>query len=368
MILHLLERVTVVAAAIPAVMTCVNLLVYRRPGAAAGAGVPAVSVLIPARNEERGIAACVESVLASRGCEFEVVVLDDASTDRTAEIVAEIAARDARVRLVRATALPDGWNGKQHACWELTHAARYDVFCFLDADVRVGPEAVARAAASLGRMRVELVSGFPRQQTGTFLERLVIPLIKYVLLGYLPMLGTRYTRLVGFGAGCGQFMMVRRAAYLVAGGHAVIRTTMHDGILLPRLFRRGRFRTGLVDLSRLAVCRMYRSAGEVWRGLSKNATEGMAAPGAILPFTVLLLGAGVMPFLLWPFAGRGWWVVVALAYFPRVVGVVRFGDSVVSAVLHPVGIFVLLVLQWNALVRKIAGKTVGWKERSYRVG
>lgn len=371
MIFHLLEQTALVTAAIPAVLTSINLFLYRQPPRMAAA-LPQVSVLIPARDEEQGIAGCIESVLMSWGCEIEVIVLDDASTDRTAAIVAEIAARDARVRLVHAPALPVGWNGKQHACWNLAQSARHDVFCFIDADVRLAPEAVARMAAFLEQSRAELVSGFPREVTGTFLERLLIPLIHYLLLGFLPMLGMRYTQLPGFAAGCGQFIMVRREAYFAAGGHAAIRTTMHDGILLPRLLRRHRYATDIADLSQLASCRMYRSAGEVWRGLSKNATEGMASPGSIVPFTILLFGSAILPLLLLPFADARTrpmlWVVVALAYFPRLVAVLRFKDSAISALLHPFGLATLLVLQWNALVRKLAGKSATWKERTYSVG
>ena len=374
MMLQFLERTALVTAAIPAAMTCLNLLLYRQPPRLrrTAGSLPRLSVLVPARNEERSIGACLESILRTRGCEIEIGVLDDASSDRTAEIVRELAARDPRVRLAHAPPLPAGWNGKQHACWVLAQQATTGLFCFLDADVRLAPDALARLHSFLEQTRTHLVSGFPYQQTETFLERLLIPLIQFVLLGYLPMLGTRYTRLAGFAAGCGQVMLVRREAYLAAGGHSAIRTTMHDGILLPRLLRRHGFTTDLTDLSRLAVCRMYRSAAEVWSGLGKNATEGMASPGSILPFTILLFGSALLPWLLLPFAAPGQrtllWFTIALSYLPRAMGLVRFRDSELSALLHPLGIAVLLALQWNALARKLTGKTATWKERSYQVG
>src|SRR5204862_2615144 len=145
------------------------------------------SVLIPARNEELGIAAAIRSVLASQNVELEVIVLDDASTDRTADIVRALATEDPRVRLEPAPPLPSGWCGKQHACFALSKLARYPVLTFLDADVRLTPDALARMAALLDRSGAALVSGFPRQETGTFLEKLVIPLINWLLSCYLPM-------------------------------------------------------------------------------------------------------------------------------------------------------------------------------------
>lgn len=116
---------TMLCALTPAVLFCVNLRRYRLPQAAGDLRLPAISVLIPARNEEGGIEAAVASVLASVGVEFEVVVMDDASTDCTATIVTAMARSDARVRLVHAPPSPAGWIGKQHACWMLAHEARH---------------------------------------------------------------------------------------------------------------------------------------------------------------------------------------------------------------------------------------------------
>src|SRR5207253_1301616 len=146
--------------------------------------LPAVSVLIPARNEERSIRAAVETSLASRKVEVEVVVLDDRSEDSTAKIVEDIAARDGRVRLLHGLALPPGWCGKQHACAVLDGEARYPLLAFLDADVRLAPDGLTRMVAFLWAGGADLVSGIPRQETGTFLERLVIPLIHFILLGF----------------------------------------------------------------------------------------------------------------------------------------------------------------------------------------
>ena len=273
-------------ATLPAVLWVWNMLLYREPqiGSCAesgGCSLPsAISVLIPARNEEHVIAASLTSLLASRGVEIEIVVLDDASTDRTAEIVRGFAEKDTRVRLRSSPPLPHGWNGKQHACHALAQAARFDVLCFLDADVRLGPEALVSMASFLSRSGSDLVSGFPRQETESPLECLLLPLIHFVLLSYLPLAGMRSLPAPGFAVGCGQFLMARRAAYRKSGGHAEIRATMHDGLLLPQLFRRNGLRTDIADLTYLATCRMYHNASEVWRGLAKNATEGMAAPGS----------------------------------------------------------------------------------------
>ena len=376
-ILNALATGSLIAAAIPAVLFAVNIRLFRRPSASfSSAKLDPVSVLIPARNEELSIGAAMQSVLASRNVNLELIVLDDSSTDRTAELVMAAAAQDSRVRLERAPSLPTGWNGKQHACWVLASKARNDVFCFLDADVRLGPEGLSRMAGEIGRLNRDMVSGFPRQETVTFLEWLLLPLIHFVLLGFLPLPGERWSRQVGFAAGCGQFIMVRRDAYFASGGHSSIRTTMHDGLLLPQLFRRNGFKTSVFDLSKDAVCRMYRNAGEVWRGLAKNATEGMASPGRIGVFTLLLLAGQAMPLPLavWAWAVgdavalRSSLIALVLGYLIRFVSASNYGQSLRGALLHPFGVLVTLVLQWNALLRKLAGKPATWKQRAYKVG
>ncbi len=356
---------SLVCSAGPALLFLANLRRYQPPPLARP-GLRAVSVLIPARNEEASIAAALHSVLASQAVELEVIVLDDASTDRTAAIVRELAAGDARLRLALAPALPAGWNGKQHACHVLGGLASHDVLCFLDADVRLEPHALARLQQFLVDAHASLVSGFPQEETGTLLEWLLLPLIHFVLLGFLPLaMMRREPHNPALAAGCGQIMMADRAAYQATVGHAAIRESMHDGLRLPRLFREHGLGTDLADLTALARCRMYTDARGVWQGLVKNATEGMAAPARIVPFTLLLLGGQVLPLVLavlWP----GVWTLPALAasYLPRVLAARRFRQSWRGALLHPCGILLLLVLQWYALGRKLLGYRAVWKERA----
>lgn len=364
-----LAWVCLAAAAVPALLYLRNIGLFREPPPPTpGRPVPRISVLIPARNEERGIAACVESVLASQGVELEVVVLDDHSTDRTAEVVRALTARDPRVRVEPAPPLPEGWCGKQHACLVLSRLARYDQFAFLDADVRLAPDALARMAAFLDHSGGGLVSGFPRQETGTLLEKLVIPLIHWVLLCWLPLGLMRRLRQPGLGVGCGQWFQTTRSAYEAVGGHAAVKDSLHDGLTLPRAYRRAGYPTDLCDASRLAVCRMYRTAAGVWYGLAKNAREGMASTGQIGFWTVVLTCGQVLPVPLLlasaadplPLAAAG-----LLAYLPRLHATGRFGGSWLGAALHPLGVVILLAIQWYALVRAVLGRPVGWKGRRH---
>jgi len=335
-------------------------------------GCCGISVLIPARNEETNIRATLAAVLANHDAEFEVVVLDDHSTDCTAAIVSEFAARDLRVRLESAPPLPAGWCGKQHACHILAQRARHPLLVFMDADVRLAPDALARMTGFMERSGASLASGVPRQELGTFSERLLIPLIHFILLGFLPMHGMRRTRWASMSAGCGQLFIVRRAAYEECGGHAMLRDSLHDGLKLPRVFRRAGFATDLFDATDLATCRMYHTNGDTWRGLGKNATEGLAAPGTILPMTALLLGGQVLPLVLLAFAPMLSTTALMLAILatlcalvPRLVAVRLFRQPWGGAWLHPLGVLALLAIQWLALAKKFAGRPMEWKGRAY---
>ena len=391
-----LAAVALAFAVFPALMYVRNVKLFRAPGlrSLTFPARPHLSVLIPARNEEAGIAAAVEAVLASTDVDLELIVLDDHSTDRTAEIVRDIAVKDGRVRVELAPPLPADWCGKQHACHSLSKLARFDIFTFLDADVRLSPDALARMVEFQRTTGAALVSGFPRQETGTLLEKLVIPLINWLLACYLPIGPMRKFADPRFGAGCGQWFLTTRAAYEQVGGHAAVKESLHDGVKLPRAYRQHGFFTDICDATDIATCRMYRSAGQVWFGLAKNAREGLGSWPAIIVWTVILFGGQVLPFLLLPlgldFAFRGLisvgsnpvgspeelreigWIVTALAGLAAVVALAvrldaarRYRASWLGAVFHPVGVSVLLTLQWYATVRAWLGIPVGWKGRAH---
>jgi len=373
MIWTALAFIALVFAATPCALFLVNLRLYRPLPARTRANRLAVSVLIPARDEERNIRATLVAVLVNRAIDVEVIVLDDGSTDATAEIVAEFARRDERVRLETAPPLPAGWNGKQHACYLLAKFARHPLLVFLDADVRLQPDGLERVAEFVDQSGADLVSGVPRQDLRTFSDHLLLPLIHFVLLGFLPLaIMRRRDSSPACSAGCGQLLVARREAYFASGGHAAFRGEMHDGLKLPRAFRIAGFRTDLFDATDLATCRMYTTNAQVWRGLSKNATEGLATPKTIGPMSIVLLGGQVLPFVLVTLAASispfALFVSVCAAAFvllPRFISMRRFQQTFVSALLHPLGVLALVVIQWHAFFRQIMGKPSEWKGRQY---
>ena len=358
-------------AVVPTITFLVNLRFFHPPHRHPAGLSPSVSVLIPARDEAAHIGRALEAVLQSRDITMEVIVLDDHSTDATAQIVIDISQRDSRIRLAKASELPTGWCGKQHACWELAQLAAHDILIFMDADVEPAPDAFASLAAELTCGSAGLVSMFPRQITISLSEQLVIPIMHLVLLGFLPIWQMRRSSKPSLAAGCGQIFAARRDHYFAVGGHSAIASSRHDGITLPRAFRRHRIMTDVFDGTRLASCRMYSSSGQLIRGLAKNATEGLASPKLILPATIVLFGGQVLPAILWFLAlingnvAASLWAGVAtiMTLAVRLIAAAKFDQTIPGALLNPVGILYLLAIEWYAFWCHLTGRSISWRGR-----
>lgn len=367
-------------------LSAVNMRRYRAAPAAADVAPSTrgvrVAVCIPARNEEANIEACVRSVLAQRDADVRAYVYDDESSDRTGEILARLSAEDARVVVVPRRALPAGWNGKQHACFRMAeHGRAYDPqlewFLFTDADVRLSPDAVARSLGFAQRTGAALVSTVPRQETGSVGEMLLVPLIHFVLMGYLPIGRMRATLDPAASAACGQFILVSRAAYGACSGpdgcgHAVFKDSMHDGVKFPRAVRRAGLKTDLFDGTDLVSCRMYRGFAQTWRGFAKNAYEGLGsmvllvfitvwhALGHLLPWAVLAVALSRGEWSLGPMLAAG---ALASGFATRTALAARFRQSWLNVPLHPLSMAALSAVQWWSLYLERAGRR-GWKGRT----
>lgn len=329
-----------------------------------------LSVLIPARNEAANIGALLDTLLPQPNIDAEFIVIDDHSTDATATIVQTYAARDARVRLLQGKELPAGWSGKNYGCQQMAEAATGDYLLFLDADVRLTPEALPRLLARMEKQpNLALLSGVPCQVTPSFAEKLIPPLIAFLIMGYLPIFFARLFPWAAFGAAVGQAVLVRRDSYFAAGGHAAVKATLHDGIEMARLMRRKGFKTDLCAMHDLIRCRMYADFKTVWYGFAKNANEAMARPVPLAIWTFLLGGGHILPYLLLPFAsGEAFWLLftaAAASMLSRLVTSLPRGESLLGAVLHPFGIALFLAINYWSLFARDKIKQQGWRGRVY---
>ena len=377
MLLEALAIGSLSCAALPLGMTCVNLTLFKAPKGGAKflsdnqtknkngnsiQNVPRngaqVSVCVPARNEASNIQACVQSILASEHVAVEVLVYDDQSQDETPAIIASMSARDGRCRSVPTAPMEAGWNGKQWGCEQMGKASSAQWLLFTDADVRFAPQAVALGLQFAQDSDSDLVSTFPRQICASLGEAMVVPLIHFVLLGYLPMALMRSDTRQSLGAGCGQYLLVKRAAWLRAGGHRAFKNSMHDGIQLPRAVRASGGRTDLFDATDFLSVRMYNGFAATWKGFAKNAFEGLGSMTTLLVFTALHVLGHILPAALLiacffglqlPTSALVCLVVALLAgILTRVLLAIRFHQPWIGVALHPVAMLLMSVIQWRS--------------------
>ncbi|MCX5690344.1 MAG: glycosyltransferase family 2 protein [Planctomycetota bacterium] len=364
-----------VMALLALVMALVNMKVWPLPAApeAHTPTSPLLSICIPARNEERNIEAIIQSLLAQSHTNLEVLVYDDQSTDGTGSIIARLAAADARIKLVPSIPLPSGWNGKQHACWRMSQHAKGEYLLFTDADVRFESDCLARTLATAKAMNAPLLSGFPHQETHSASEALIVPMIFFILLSYLPFARMRATNDPSTSAGCGQFLFARRDAYDASGGHEGFKNSMHDGIRLPRAVRRAGFHSDLFDCTSLCSVRMYFGLRSTWAGFAKNAYEGLGNPVLLIVLTCIHLIAHVFPWLylatipLREATPTSHLILALLAILfaltQRAAIHARLDLPHWPVVLHPLAILLMTLIQWHSFVLHMTGKR-SWRGRT----
>ena len=353
-----------------AIHAVVNTALLRRPPASPPPVRRPVTVVLPVRDEERHVGGCLDALLAQEGVDdLRVLVVDDGSTDATAAVVHAVP--DPRVRLVTADPPPAGWLGKPSAC--ATGVATADaegrtgddaLLVFVDADVRLAPDAVAAAVALLDVHRLDLVSPWPRPVAHGAAERLVQPLVPWLWATTLPLRVAERSRRPSLSAANGQFLVVGRRGYERAGGHAAVRGEVLEDIALLQAVKRAGGRGVPIDGSRLAACRMYDGwpalrdgyAKSLWGAVGGRPAATVAAAAAltavwVVPPVAALRGsrAGLVGWL----AGAAGRAVVAAATGSRI-----WPD----ALAHPVSILLLDLLMARSVIGHRRG-TLTWRDR-----
>jgi chlorobactene glucosyltransferase len=355
-----------------------NLRSLRKPrrGGRLPSPAPFVSVLVPARDEEANIRRCLESLQKQDYPDFEVLVLDDNSADTTALIVQEMAARDKRIRLVTGEPLPDDWAGKPFACYQLAKLARGDWLLFVDADTVHAPGMLRGVLGIALKRKISLLSGFPRQIASSLPQKIAVPLIYFIIMGWAPLWWIHRSRATRPSVAIGQFLLFSRDEYWRIGGHKVVQSRILEDIWMGIEVSRHGGRHIAVDLSSVVSCNMYPRVGDMWTGLVRC----IYSVTAISPLALVALVPVACFFYLGPFywlcngffmsqATLAWRAVVvfqiALVIFMRWLVDSRFKEPSISAWLHPLGIGYLIVTVVYSVLRWLVGAGVTWKERLY---
>lgn len=350
-----------------AIHSIINALLLRRPGNRELVQEK-VAILIPARNEALNIEECLTTALAQKHlASFHIFALDDGSTDDTNAIIRSIVAKTDRLTLLRGQELPEGWTGKNFACWQLANAAAqtgaFDYLVFIDADVRLGDGAVAKSVNALRKYSWKFISPYPRQIARSWSEWLIQPLLQWSWITTLPLRIAERSLRPELTAANGQFFILERAAYFSAGGHKAIHEEVLDDIHLARQMKRNGFRGNVIDGSGIATCRMYTSWRELRDGYTKSLWSAFGSiPGAILVM-IFLISLYIFPTFI-ALQGLSWGVALFLfAFISRLISAVRSRSSITSALFHPIAITILcyLIVRSWWLKRK---NRLEWKSRA----
>jgi chlorobactene glucosyltransferase len=342
---------------------------------------PHITVIIPARDEEVNIGRCLRSLLAQDypADRLKVLVIDDHSADGTAAIVRAIAAGHPQVSLLSSPKLPPRWTGKSHACWIGARAAapESEWLCFLDADVWGEPPLLSSAVHAAVAQKLDLLSLAPRQELGSFAERLMLP-CGLILLSFLQDLREVQARTGSAVTATGQFMLIRRDAYQAVGGHAAVSNVICEDLELARLLKQSGRSVLLMGGDALIATRMYTGWRTLWPGFAKNLVDTLGGPRATLIFTplavILAWAALAVPIV----AAAAYWqgapgALVALA-LALLGSAAAFGLHVAATfyfripfwygLVFPLGYTLGAAMAFDSVRRRLTGRVI-WKGRIY---
>ncbi len=337
---------------------------------------PLVSILIPARDEENNIATCLESLKKQDYPNFEVLVLNDNSSDNTASIVSKIAVEDDRIRFFHGEPLPEDWAGKPFACYQLAKKAKGSWLLFIDADTIHAPNMLRSVLAQALEVKSSLLSGFPRQLANSLPQKLAIPVLYFILISWVPFWWLHRSKEPKPSLAIGQFLLFTKEAYWQIGGHKAVKARIIEDVWLGIEITKHGGRQIAVDLSSVVFCNMYRNVGEMWEGFIKWIYSVAALSAAAL---VGLIITGYI-FFLAPF----YWFwnelfivdatltlraviisQVAIILVMRWLVDNNFKEPVISTILHPLGFLFLFISALYAGARKMLGTGIYWKNRFY---
>jgi chlorobactene glucosyltransferase len=334
---------------------------------------PSVSVLVPARNEACNIAACVTSLLAQDYPDFEVIVLDDNSTDDTPLILAGLARTSPRLKVLKGSPLPEDWLGKHWACRQLDRAASGKLILFTDADTRHAPDMLRASVSALQAERADLVTAFPRELVETWGEKLLVPIIGWGIFTFIPIRLVQKLHWATLSITVGQFMLFRREAYDAIGGYEAIRSEIVDDVCLGRRIITSGHEWRLLNGTRHVSCRMYRSFWDTVNGFGKSLFA--VFDFRIIPYLLTLLLIGVA-FIEPAVALVSRWMGHALTSLPLEYATLAVALSIVLWMIayrrfqfpaylvfyYPLSVLLLILVALRSFFQTAAG-TSTWKDR-----
>jgi len=333
---------------------------------------PFVSVLVPARNEEKNIEACINSLRNQLYKNFEILTLDDNSTDNTLNILNRFAAEDSRIKVLKGEPLPNDWYGKPFALHQLSQKAKGEIIIFTDADTVHTPTSIAWAVTNLFGLKTDMISGYIGQKFFTFGEKISVPLMFFLTGFIIPLTLNRYVKVPWFSAAIGQFIVVRRSVFDAIGGCESFKKRTSEDIYMSRLIKKKGFSTRFINICDHVNCRMYEGYRSAVEGIGKNIFDFLGKNNVLLFFLIFI----IFFFLFFPFPLLFICIAFSSPYTLQILIVVLLytltwlftflGQRMnwLYSFLWPLLFINLIYMAAWSWFRTISGKGFFWKERN----
>jgi glycosyltransferase involved in cell wall biosynthesis len=322
---------------------------------------PKISILIPARNEEKNISDLLKDLHKIKEKNIEIIVYDDESTDNTANIVLYFANKDDRISLLSSNGLPSNWLGKNYACYQLAQKAKGDYLLFLDADIRIDGELIFDAVSYMKLHNLKLLTIFPIQHTETFGEKISVPVMNYILLTLLPLIFVRVSPFSAHSAANGQFMLFEAQKYRELSPHLNFRNSPVEDIAIARFYKKNKQKIACITGDERVKCRMYNSYSDAKQGFVKNVLMFFGNS----PLLAILFWAhssfGFIPVLMTSTNLLMLYILLMISII-IIYSLISKQNFLVNLLLYPFQMFFLITTILNALIWR-KGKKVVWKER-----
>jgi len=329
-----------------------------------------LSILIPARNEEKNIENCINSVIETNNNYTEILVYDDHSTDSTADVIKKISQSNKKVKIAKTLKLEKGWTGKSFACYQLAKQSSSEWIIFIDADTTVMKD-LSQFISYSEENNLSMLSAWPKIEMKSITEKIFMPLLNFIVFTTCPMLIARKINSDNLGLAHGACILFQKETYMKLGGHNLVKNDLFEDTRLARIFRQKGKKTYCINGSKIISVNMYDSFSSIWNGFKKNYYPSFTKDSSFFFFqSIFIISYFVAPLIyttsiilnLNKILGI---VLLAINFVPIILINLKFKYNFLSTFTQPVGILAMFILGIDSWKNMKFGKGLAWKDRIY---
>ena len=331
-----------------------------------------VSVLIPARNEEKNIEKCVNSVIIQGEIVGEILIYNDHSTDKTDTIIKSLVKKYKNlVKQTETKNLPKGWLGKNYACHRLAISSKSEYILFVDADTTLKNKAISNLYKICTKSDNSMISAWPKIVMKTKIEKLLMPILNLIVFTIFPYIISTKINIPSLGIAHGACIFFNKKKYLKLGGHKLVKNNFFEDTSLAKIWRTFGEKSKIINGENIITVRMYESFNEITEGFTKNFYPALGNVIRFFIFQVYFFVAYILfPILILVFVFQSkvdilFFIVIFISYLPRIIINLKFRYGITSLVVNPLSIIIMLYIGFRSYYHSLIKKNITWKKRIY---